>query len=152
MCSSNCDRDSDTSARRLLSEFLVQMDGMTDALSRSDGARTQLLVLAATNRPWSLDPAIRRRFEKRIYIPLPDVVSRAELIKLGVDGTSNTLTNANFEELGRMTQGASGADLSTLVREALMEPIIRCEHATHFRRVDGNRQDVQSGADYQRPV
>lgn len=139
MCSSNCDQDSDSSARRLLSEFLVQMDGLSNAASRSDGAKVQLLVLAATNRPWSLDPAIRRRFEKRIYIPLPDAVSRTELIKLHVGDTPHTLSDANFHELGQITQGASGADLSIFVREALMEPVIRCEQATHFRPVDGGQ-------------
>jgi len=46
-------------------EFLVQMQGVGN---NNEG----ILVLGATNLPWALDPAIRRRFEKRIYIPLPD--------------------------------------------------------------------------------
>lgn len=53
----------------MLTEFLVQMNGVGND---QDG----VLVLGATNCPWELDSAIRRRFEKRIYIPLPDPVAR----------------------------------------------------------------------------
>ena len=51
-----------------------------------------LLVLGATNVPWELDPAIRRRFEKRIYIPLPEAHARAYMTKLNLGDTPNTLT------------------------------------------------------------
>ena len=49
-------------------------------------------MLGATNLPWELDPAIRRRFERRIYIPLPDVESREALLKKLCSKTPNTLT------------------------------------------------------------
>ena len=52
----------------------------------------RLLVLGATNLPWELDPAIRRRFERRIYIPLPQVESREALLKKLCSKTTNTLT------------------------------------------------------------
>jgi len=62
LCSSRSDSESE-SARRIKTEFLVQMNGVGNDM---DG----VLVLGATNIPWALDAAIRRRFEKRIYIPL----------------------------------------------------------------------------------
>lgn len=52
----------------------------------------RILVLGATNLPWELDPAIRRRFERRIYIPLPEYASRFALFKKLCAKTPNTLT------------------------------------------------------------
>mmetsp|Transcript_23429 Transcript_23429/g.17890 ORF Transcript_23429/g.17890 Transcript_23429/m.17890 type:complete len:88 (+) Transcript_23429:667-930(+) len=68
LCGSRSDGENETS-RRIKTEFLVQMNGVGTDM---DG----VLVLGATNVPWELDPAIRRRFEKRIYIPLPDLMAR----------------------------------------------------------------------------
>merc|ERR1712087_837297 len=79
----------------------------------------QVMVLAATNRPWDLDEALRRRLEKRIYIPLPEVAGRKQLfeinlkeVKLGAD--------VAIEELVRRTEGYSGADTTNVCREAAM--------------------------------
>merc|ERR1719221_2230080 len=55
--------------RRIKTEFLAQMDGVGKS-------KEGLLTLGATNTPWSIDTAIRRRFEKRIYIPLPEAEAR----------------------------------------------------------------------------
>ena len=66
LCGSRGDGQNETS-KRVLTEFLVQMQGV----GHDD---TGVLVLGATNLPWALDSAIRRRFEKKVYIPLPDYV------------------------------------------------------------------------------
>ena len=57
-------------SRRVKTELMVQMDGITDG-NTFDKNQSRVIVIGATNTPWSLDEAIRRRFEKRIYIPLP---------------------------------------------------------------------------------
>ena len=67
-----------------------------------------VMVLAATNHPWDLDDALRRRFEKRVYIPLPNTVGREEMFKINLKGV--TLANdVNIAELVKMTEGYSGA-------------------------------------------
>jgi vacuolar protein-sorting-associated protein 4 len=63
----------------------------------------RLLVLGATNLPWELDPAIRRRFERRIYIPLPEFDSRLALLKKLCSKTPNTVTEEQFRDLAERT-------------------------------------------------
>jgi len=67
---------------RVKSELLVQMDGASNG--DGQGEKKYVMVLAATNRPWDLDEALRRRLEKRIYIPLPTEKGRKELIRINL--------------------------------------------------------------------
>lgn len=129
MCSARSDSDNDAT-RRIKTEFLVQMQGV----GKDD---TGVLVLAATNIPWGLDPAIRRRFERRIYIPLPDVAARTAMFKIHVGKTPHKLEEHNWKELAQNTDGYSGSDISILVRNALMEPVRTCQMATHFKEESG---------------
>jgi vacuolar protein-sorting-associated protein 4 len=82
-----------------------------------------ILVLGATNLPWEIDPAVRRRLEKRIYISLPDVESRTAIIKYHLGKTPHTLTYSDFDEIGSMTENFSGSDISTLCKDAIMAPV-----------------------------
>jgi vacuolar protein-sorting-associated protein 4 len=131
LCSSRTEGESD-SGRRIKTEFLVQMDGV--GKNKSD-----ILVLGATNVPWELDSAIRRRFEKRIYIPLPEKEARSYMLKLHIGDTLNDLTDDDFDALGSMTEGASGSDISVLVRDALMQPLRKCQQAKQFMPVEGGK-------------
>ncbi|KAL3313850.1 Vacuolar protein sorting-associated protein 4B [Cichlidogyrus casuarinus] len=118
------------SAKRIKTEFLVQMQGVG---SNNDS----VLVLAATNIPWILDSAIRRRFEKRIYIPLPEAPARSNMFRLHLGNTPNSLTPDDFIHLGRQSERYSGADISIVVRDALMMPIRKVQSATHFKKAKG---------------
>lgn len=130
LVSSRSDNESEA-ARRIKTEFLVQMQGVG---SDNDG----VLVLGATNIPWVLDSAIRRRFERRIYIPLPEAPARTSLFRLHLGDTSNhVLKDADFLELGRLTDRYSGADIGIAVRDALMEPVRKVQQATHFKKCSG---------------
>lgn len=93
------------------------------------------MVLGATNIPWVLDSAIRRRFEKRIYIPLPEEHARVTIFKIHIGNTPHSLKEEDFKELARRTEGFSGADISVLVRDALMQPVRKVQSATHFKKV-----------------
>jgi len=96
-----------------------------------------ILVLGATNIPWQLDSAIRRRFEKRVYIPLPEEPARRVMFKLHLGATRHTLTDEDMKYLASKTDGYSGADLGVVVRDAIYEPVRKVQAATHFRRVSG---------------
>ena len=91
--------DSDASLR-VKSELLVQMDGLAPSQTTSRGIVT---VLAATNFPWNLDDALRRRFEKRIYIPLPDVAQRLQLFEINSRGIF-LAGDVDLEVLARKTE------------------------------------------------
>lgn len=117
------------SVRRIKTEFLVQMDGVGKTADDE-----QILVLGATNIPWELDPAMRRRFEKRVYIPLPEAAARSTMFKLNLGKEmGNAITPSQFDILGRDAEGCSGADISIVTREALMEPVRKCQLAHFFQ-------------------
>ena len=84
MCGNRSDGENEAS-RRVKTEFLVQMQGV----GHDD---TGVLVLGATNLPWALDPAIRRRFERRIYISLPEFEARLGMLKKNLSGNQNNIT------------------------------------------------------------
>lgn len=136
LCSARGEGESE-SARRIKTEFLVQMQGVGNDM---DG----ILVLGATNIPWGLDSAIRRRFEKRIYIPLPEAEARTVMFKLNLGQTPNVITEQQFHELGGLAEGYSGADVAIVVRDALMQPVRKVQQATHFKQVSGPCRDDPS--------
>ena len=129
LCGSRSENESE-SARRIKTEFLVQMKRVGND---TDG----ILVLGATNIPWQLDAAIRRWFEKRIYIDLPEEHAREDLFKLNLGNTPHMLTEEDIRVLGQRTDGYSGAGISILVRDALMQPVRKVQTATHFLIVSG---------------
>lgn len=126
LCGSRSEGENETS-RRIKTEFLVQMQGVGND---NDG----ILVLGASNVPWELDPAIRRRFEKRIYIPLPEVHARVVQFKIRLGKTPHNLSEEDFIELAKATDGYSGSDITVVVKEAMMMPVRRCQTATKFRK------------------
>ena len=92
-----------------------------------DGARTKnserVLIIGATNLPQELDDAVRRRFVKRLYIPLPNIDGRTQLI---TNLTSNEAFSMNEDDIKFLThksKGFSGADIYSLCAEASMVPL-----------------------------
>jgi fidgetin-like protein 1 len=105
------------SSRRIKTEFLVQLDGA--ATNPSD----IVVVIGATNRPQELDEAARRRFVKRLYIPLPDPEARRSLVKRLLKKNRHAMTPEDIEAVTTATDGYSGADVTNLCKEAAMGPV-----------------------------
>jgi len=129
LCGARGESGESEASRRIKTEILVQMQGVG-----SDSAG-KVLVLAATNTPYSLDQAVRRRFDKRIYIPLPEAAARAHMYKVHVGETPHDLTSEDFESLGVQTPGFSGSDIDHVVKDVLYEPVRKTQEATHFKTV-----------------
>ncbi len=98
--------------RHLINQFLAEMDGVS---SSNEG----VLVLAATNAPWHVDPAFRRpgRFDRILFVPPPDIPSRSGILRLHCRG--KPMKDIDFELLGKKTKGFSGADLKAVVDVAV---------------------------------
>lgn len=102
--------------RRVKTTLMTQMDGVTT--KKED----RLVVIGATNLPWELDPAFRSRFEKRIYINLPDLPARTKIFEIHTKGVECD-ENVDFSLLGETSEGYSGRDIQMLCREAVMMPV-----------------------------
>lgn len=103
-------------SRRVKSELLVQMDGVG---SSTESAKKMVIVIAATNFPWDIDEAFRRRLEKRIYIPLPDLEARQSLLAINFKDVQ-LACDVDINEVAKLTDGYSGADITNLCRDAAL--------------------------------
>lgn len=108
-----CQRSADENeaSRRLKTQFLIELDGAGSC------ADDRILVVGATNRPQELDEAARRRFVKRLYIPLPEPEARRALITLLLKKNSHEITEQDIDGIVEKTAGFSGADVRCLCTE-----------------------------------
>ena len=130
LCSQR-DESMHEASSRLLTEFLVQMDGVGNDASG-------ILVLAATNLPWMLDAAMIRRLEQKIYIPLPDQSARRAIFAKHVDPK-------DAAKFAKRCEGYSGADVAIIVKSAKMAPLRIVESATHFKPTEGGFEACSPG-------
>jgi SpoVK/Ycf46/Vps4 family AAA+-type ATPase len=90
---------------RVRNQFLKEMDGILDKKRNY-----HVYVIGATNKPWALDEPFIRRFQKRIYVPLPDVKARMDMFQIYAHDLKLN-NNVDFAELARQTEGFSGGDV-----------------------------------------
>ena len=104
--------------RRIVSQLLTLMDGMK--------SRGKIIVIAATNRPDSIDPALRRpgRFDREIEIGIPDDEGRLQILNIHTRGMPLD-TDVNIKQIAKTTHGFVGADLEVLCKEAAMRSLRR---------------------------
>eukprot|EP00401_Gymnodinium_catenatum_P083163 CAMPEP_0117565504 /NCGR_PEP_ID=MMETSP0784-20121206/56602_1 /TAXON_ID=39447 /ORGANISM="" /LENGTH=496 /DNA_ID=CAMNT_0005363299 /DNA_START=111 /DNA_END=1597 /DNA_ORIENTATION=- len=111
-------------SRRFKSEFLIHLDGLLSEARPEADTQGHLLVLATSNTPWDLDEALRRRLEKRIYIPLPDEQARLRMFQCHIKDIPLS-DGVDLNELASQTEGYSGADIELICRDASMNPMRR---------------------------
>ena len=101
---------------RTLNQLLTEMDGFE--------GNTGVIILAATNRPESLDPALTRpgRFDRRVPVELPDLKGREEILKVHAKKIK-VAEDVDFNKVARMASGASGAELANIVNEAALRAV-----------------------------
>uniref|UniRef100_W5NK59 Katanin p60 ATPase-containing subunit A1 n=1 Tax=Lepisosteus oculatus TaxID=7918 RepID=W5NK59_LEPOC len=116
MCSRRGTSEEHEASRRVKAELLVQMDGVGGASENEDPSK-MVMVLAATNFPWDIDEALRRRLEKRIYIPLPSAKGREELLKISLKELE-LANDVDMAKIAEQMEGYSGADITNVCRDA----------------------------------
>ncbi|KAL7803776.1 AAA domain-containing protein [Trichoderma aethiopicum] len=117
--------------RRIKTEFLIQWSELQRAAagretSNSTNPRNEaqrVLVLAATNLPWAIDEAARRRFVRRQYIPLPEPQTRETHLRTLLRQQNHSLTDEDIAKLVQLTDGFSGSDITALAKDAAMGPL-----------------------------
>lgn len=99
-----------------LNQLLTEMDGFEENIG--------VIILAATNRPETLDPALTRpgRFDRRVPVELPDLAGREAILKVHAKKIK-TADDVNFHTIARMASGASGAELANIINEAALRAV-----------------------------
>ncbi|RAL09630.1 putative AAA family ATPase [Aspergillus homomorphus CBS 101889] len=116
-------------SRRSKTEFLIQWSDLQRAAAGREqkdkklGDASRVLVLAATNMPWDIDEAARRRFVRRQYIPLPEHHVREQQLRKLLSHQIHELTDEDIEVLVQVTEGFSGSDMTALAKDAAMGPL-----------------------------
>ncbi|PQP96242.1 putative cell division cycle ATPase [Prunus yedoensis var. nudiflora] len=121
--------------RKIKNEFMTHWDG----LLTKTGER--ILVLAATNRPFDLDEAIIRRFERRVMVGLPSVENREMILKTLL--SKEKVENLDFKELATMTEGYSGSDLKNLCVTAAYRPVRELIQQERQKDMEKKKREAQ---------
>lgn len=140
LCSRRGSDNEHEASRRVKSELLIQMDGITN----NDEPTKVVMVLAATNFPWDIDEALRRRLEKRIYIPLPSPEGREALLRINLREVK-VADDLDIPLIAQRLEGYSGADITNVCRDACMMVMRRrIQGLTHeqIRMLTGEELDL----------
>lgn len=119
---------------RVRNQFLKEMDGIQDK-----GSKLHVYVIAATNKPWKLDEPFIRRFQKRIYVPLPDKATRKRMLEMYTRNI-RLARDVDLDRLSDLLEGYTGSDIADIVREAYM---ITVRELFETGRLDGVPRPVE---------
>ena len=121
-----------------LNQLLTEMDGFE--------GNTGVVILAATNRPESLDPALTRpgRFDRRVPVELPDLKGREEILRVHAKKIKTT-DGIDYNKVARMASGASGAELANIVNEAALRAVRSGRHAANQADLEESIEVVIAG-------
>ncbi len=131
--------------RRMLSTILSELDGLADK-----GEDRFVLTIAATNAPWDLDDAVLSRFQKRIYIPLPDAPARKSILDIQLLKEGHKM-DLPLEEVVNRTDWFSGRDLERLANQAVNAMVEELNGGIP-RCVDGGREAIEAYKIKTRPL
>jgi SpoVK/Ycf46/Vps4 family AAA+-type ATPase len=130
---------------RMRNQFLKEMDGLQDK-----GKNYHLYVVAATNKPWDLDWAFIRRFQKRVMVPLPDYATRLQMFEINSSQLELT-TDVDFHTLTQLTEGYSGSDIKDIC-QVIRQEVIRELFESGMAEDSKSKPRSISMADFKRTI
>jgi SpoVK/Ycf46/Vps4 family AAA+-type ATPase len=120
---------------RVRNQFLKEMDGIADK-----GKHLHLYVIGATNKPWALDWPFLRRFQKRIYVPLPDIRARTQMLKQYTAPLKMDV-DLKLDDLAKITEGYSGSDMRDICQSVQLRVVSEL-----FDSADADNTEIQPRA------
>jgi katanin p60 ATPase-containing subunit A1 len=145
LCLPRGDGSESGAERRMLSTILSELDGLADK-----GEDRFVLTIAATNAPWDLDDAVLSRFQKRIYIPLPDPPARKSILEIQLLKEGHTL-DYSLDDVVARSEWYSGRDLERLSNQAV-NAMVEELNGQIPHCVDGGREDIEGYKIKTRPL
>lgn len=129
--------------RSAVAQLLTEMDGM-------DSKDQQILLLAATNEPWAIDPALRRegRFGRTIFVPEPDLEARKQIFRIIMD--KRPVEKIDYDKLAEMTEGFSGADIKGVCEFATDIPLRESFASGKTRKI--RMDDLNKGIEHSQSI
>ena len=109
---------------------------LTEAGVETPIADKYVVLLGATNLPWDLDEAMKRRFEQKIYIPLPKLDDRIDIMKKMLAKKRNRLTEEDFRDAGKSTEGYTSDDINKLMNKTFRSIENKCLKAKCYIKID----------------
>ncbi|XP_030764044.1 suppressor protein of bem1/bed5 double mutants-like [Sitophilus oryzae] len=122
--------------RRIKTELMTHLSNINNC--------PNIVIIAATNRPWDLDSAILRRFRKQLYVPLPNSEDRLELLQLFTKNIPILKSIDEVIKLVELSDGLSGSDISNLIQDALNMPLMELQDTKIWRKcIDATYEPYQ---------
>ena len=114
-------------------EYKCQLFNFFNKIEKNEG----IILICTTNYPWELETGFLSKFQKKIYIPLPDFEAKKAILKLNTKDTPNTLTEEQIEDIIKRTNPLVGSEVTFLSMEAIFEPIRKCQSSEYFKKIPG---------------
>ena len=114
-------------------EYKCQLFNFFNKIEKNEG----IILICTTNYPWELETGFLSKFQKKIYIPLPDFEAKKAILKLNIKDTPNTLTEEQIEDIIKRTNPLVGSEVTFLSMEAIFEPIRKCQSSEYFKKIPG---------------
>ena len=114
-------------------EYKGQLLNILNQIEKNEG----IILIGTALFPWEIDTGFLSRFQKKLYIPLPNFEAKKAILKFNIKDTSNTLTEEQIEDIIKRTDPLVGGDVVSLTQQAISYPVWKCKRSEYFKKIPG---------------